>query len=60
MCVLRLWRGMYSYELRVSSYKIRIWHFACAGSSMNGSFNIRTRQGGCGRVGYGARTDATM
>eukprot|EP00966_Prymnesium_polylepis_P015769 364278-Prymnesium_polylepis.2 len=27
---------------------------------MNGSFNIRTRQGGCEQVGHGARTDATM
>ena len=27
---------------------------------VNGSFNIRTRQGGCEQVGHGARTDATM
>eukprot|EP00966_Prymnesium_polylepis_P264650 6113653-Prymnesium_polylepis.1 len=25
---------------------------------VNGSFNIRTRQGGCEQVGHGARTDA--
>jgi hypothetical protein len=37
--------------------------FACAAGRafcMNGSFNIRTRQDGSGRVGHGARTDATM
>jgi hypothetical protein len=27
---------------------------------VNGSFNIRTRQGGCEQVGHGAQTDATM
>eukprot|EP00966_Prymnesium_polylepis_P231598 5358189-Prymnesium_polylepis.1 len=27
---------------------------------VNGSFNIRTRQGGCEQVEHGARTDATM